>query len=71
LHLKVNDSLICFNGGKSIAWLNLISDLLVPLLDITLLYKERVNADEYVIWHELFRLTFSMVGDKLGISRAI
>jgi hypothetical protein len=58
LHLEINDSFVGLDSAESLTGLNAVADLFVPLSDVTLRKREKTGV----------LLTFSMVGDRLGIS---
>lgn len=58
LHLEIDGRLISLDTSKNNAWLDFIADLQVPLLNVSLEAVTRCRR----------KLTFSMVGDRLGIS---
>lgn len=58
LHFEINGGLICLDGTQYVSRSNLVSDLNMPFANITLKNYE-------------VKLTFSMVGERLGISNLI
>jgi len=59
LHFEIDYGFISLNAAKYIAWLDFIANFFIPLFDVALLLLNQL------------RLTFSIVGDKFGISSLI
>ena len=47
LHFKVDDSLVSFDGGQDVTRANLISNLFMPLRDISLNNTNREKINDY------------------------
>jgi len=58
LHFEVDDGLVGLDTAESLTRLHAVTNLFVPLGDVTLRFK----------YDEIRMLTFSIVGDRLGIS---